>query len=250
MQLRKYMGASLLALVTAFCVSTAMPATALADEAADPAAAAPAAESTDSGMVKWDNPYTYTSAQYGYSITCPQKPVGVIPASALSEDARGDVLVFSNDGYNIQRAWLILYDAFTDAEIPTNLGKLSETEQKALIDRLQNKSGYEFARIADINGNKGVYAVTAKVMEIDTNGDGKPDETATSDTQMIKTFFRGEYGGHFAVELIDNPELTKAGIADYNAGILTFKEWPTRQWNGQNVQKGTAQNYKSKKSKK
>ena len=247
MQLRKYMGASLLALVTAFCVSTALPSAAAAEEAA---AAPAAAENADSGVVKWDNPYTYTSAQYGYSITCPQKPLGVIPASALSEDARGDVLIFANDGYNIQRAWLILYDAFTDAEIPKDLAKLSEADQKALIERLQNKSGYEFARIADINGNKGIYAVTAKVMDIDTNGDGKPDETATADTQMIKTFFRGEYGGHFAVELIDNPELTKAGIADYNAGILTFKEWPTRQWNGQNVQKEPVQNEKSKKNKK
>lgn len=244
MQLKKYMGASFLALVTAFCVSTTMPATAFAEETTETAAA----ENTDSGAVKWEHPYTYTSAQYGFSITCPQKPVGVIPASALSEDARGDVLVFANDGYNIQRAWLVLYDAFTDAEIPKDLAKLSEADQKALIDHLQNKSGYEFARIADINGNKGVYAVTAKVIEIDTNGDGKPDDTATADTQMIKTFFRGAYGGHFAVELIDNPNLTKDGIADYNAGILTFQEWPTRQWKGQNVQKEPVQQkHKSKK---
>ena len=250
MNLKKYMGTSLLALAVAFSLNTALPAAAAAAEAEAAAPETTAAAETTEGVVKWDNPYTYTSAQYGYSITCPQKPVGVIPASALSEGLQGDVLVFANDGYNIQRAWVVLYNAFTDAEVPANLAALSEKEQKALIDKLQNKNGYAFARIAQINDKtKGIYAVTAKVMDIDTNGDGKPDETATADTQMVKTFFRGAYGGHFAVELIDNPDLTQQGIADYNAGILTFQEWPTKQWNGQNVQKGPVAAANSKKKK-
>ena len=42
-------------------------------------------------------PYTYTSEQYGYSIDCPQKPEGVIPASLLYADKKGDVLIFAND---------------------------------------------------------------------------------------------------------------------------------------------------------
>ena len=33
--------------------------------------------------------YSYESTQYGYHIMCPQKPVGVIPASALYDDREG-----------------------------------------------------------------------------------------------------------------------------------------------------------------
>ena len=169
-------------------------------------------------------PYTYTSEQYGYSIDCPQKPEGVIPASLLYADKKGDVLIFANDGYTIKKAWLILTDAFTDKDVP-DLNKISEADAKTLTQNLLTHNGYEKVEIVPINAkDKGLYAVTAKEIEIDTNGDGKPDTTAKADTQMVLTFFRGERGGHFAVELIDNPTLTQANIDEYRAGISTFKE--------------------------
>jgi hypothetical protein len=244
MHLKKYVGVvSFLVLFAAMCSSVAFPAAAEAAENDTAAAANTAVAAAPAAAGK--QAYTYTSAQYGYSIICPQKPVGVIPVSALSEGEKGEVLIFANDGYNIQRAWVILPDAFTDQEIPDNLGQMPEAEQKAFIGRLETKSGYEFVRIADINGTKGIYAVTAKVVEV-TGADGKPTATATADTQMIKIFFKGKYGGHFAVELIDNPELTKDGIADYEAGVLTFQEWPTKHLNGQNVKKAPIKQGKKK----
>lgn len=189
--------------------------------------------------------YKYTSERYGYSIVCPQKPVGVIPLSAMIETEHGDVLVFANEGYSLKRAWIIMTNAFTDKEVPPDLDKMNETQQKALIDNLMNTSGYEFVRIADINGRKGIYAVTAKIIDIDTNGDGKPDATAEADTQMIKTFFTGQFGGRFSVQLIDNPDLTQAGVQAYQMGLLTFQEWPTKMKDGKNVgKKNKAENEK------
>ncbi len=171
--------------------------------------------------------YKYTSQRYGYSIVCPQKP-NVIPASTLDEGAKGDVLIFRNEGYEIINAWIITVDAFDKKEIPDDIGTRSEEEQKKFIDELMGKGGYEFVRLTDVHGTTGVYCVTAKVLDVDTNGDGKIDETLTADNQMVKTFFRGQYGGHFSVALLDNPQLTKAGVAIYQLGLLTFQEWPTQ----------------------
>lgn len=178
----------------------------------------------------------YTSQRYGYSIICPKKP-NVIPASLLVEGAKGDVLIFENDGYDIKNAWVVLADAFDDAELPTDMGQKSEDEQKAYIDHLMNTAGYEFVRLTQVAGGTGVYAVTAKEIDVDTDGDGKPDDTMVAENQGIKTFFRGQYGGHFSVQLIDNPELSPAGVGLYQLGLLTFQEWPTAVEDGKVVQK-------------
>lgn len=178
----------------------------------------------------------YTSQRYGYSIICPKKP-NVIPASLLVEGAKGDVLIFENDGYDIKNAWVVLADAFDDAELPADMGQKSEDEQKAYIDHLMNTAGYEFVRLTQVAGGTGIYAVTAKEIDVDTDGDGKPDDTMVAENQGIKTFFRGQYGGHFSVQLIDNPELSPAGVGLYQLGLLTFQEWPTAVEDGKVVQK-------------
>ena len=54
---------------------------------------------------------------------------------------------------------------------------------------------------------------------------------------MVRTFFRGAYGGRFGVMLMDNPKLTQDGIALYQFGVLTFQEWPTKMQDGKNVGK-------------
>lgn len=186
--------------------------------------------------------YKYTSQRYGYSIVCPGKPRGVVPLSVFSGDnsAKGDVLVFRSSGYNsdgdiqIDRGWIIMENAFDEDVIPKDLNTRTESEQKTYLD---NFGEFEYVRLTDVNGAVGVYGVTAKEIEVDTNGDGKPDEVMVADTQMIKTFFRGQFGGRFAVMLIDNPKLTEEGIAVYQLGILSFQEWPTRVEDGQNVPK-------------
>ena len=60
-------------------------------------------------------------------------------------------------------------------------------------------------------------------MEIDTDGDGKPDTTAEANSQMAVTFFRGADGGRYAVELLNNPKLRDEDLALYQKGVTTFK---------------------------
>ncbi len=190
------------------------------------AAEEPAAQETSMTVAEMaelakENGYRHTSARYGYSIVCPKKP-NVIPLSIMEEKAKGEVLIFDNDGYYLNNAWIIMVNAFDENEIPVNLHTMDESAKA----KLAKNSGYELVRIADMGHTSGVYCITAKEIEIDTNGDGKADEIMTADTQMIKTFFRGQYGGRFGVELIDNPDLTPAHINQYHVGLMTFQEWP------------------------
>lgn len=218
-----------------------------------PAAAEAQALSPEEALELYrDHGVKYTSQRYGYSIVCPKKP-NVIPASLLVEGAKGDVLIFDNDGYDIKNAWVVLAEAFDDAELPPDMGQRSEPEQMAYIDHLMNTAGYEFVRLTEVAGSTGVYAVTAKEIDVDTDGDGQPDEMMVAENQGIKTFFRGQFGGRFSVQLIDNPELSQAGVSLYQLGLLTFQEWPSAVQDGQNIAKDkdgkTAEDKKEKKDK-
>lgn len=218
-----------------------------------PAAAEAQALSPEEALELYrDHGVKYTSQRYGYSIICPKKP-NVIPASLLVEGSKGDVLIFDNDGYDIKNAWVVLAEAFDDAELPPDMGQRSESEQMAYIDHLMNTAGYEFVRLTEVAGSTGVYAVTAKEIDVDTDGDGQPDEMMVAENQGIKTFFRGQFGGRFSVQLIDNPELSQAGVSLYQLGLLTFQEWPSAVQDGQNIAKDkdgkTAEDKKEKKDK-
>lgn len=165
----------------------------------------------------------YVSREYGYSIVCPKKP-NVIPAQALFEDKKGEILIFENEEYNIKHAWVILVDAFQDKGVP-DLNKITEKEAEDLLVKLQKSNGYEGIALVNISPtNKAIYAVTAKEVEIDTTGDGVPDTRATADTQMAVTFFRGAKGGRYSIQLIDNPVLRETSLKDFQTAITTFRE--------------------------
>lgn len=216
MRFHSYMAAA--ALGASLLLMPAMPAFA-AEQA--PAAASQAAEAA--------LPYTYTSQQYSYTIQCPQKPVGVIPASALYEDRKGDVLIFDNDGYNIKYAWIVLTDAFDNKSVP-DLNKLKEADAEKLLSGIMGSNGYEGIMLVNLNAkNKAIYAVTAKEIEIDENGDGQIDGVAKADTQMAVAFFRTEKGNRYGVELIDNPDLRESSLAAFQKGITTLKDVDGKQ---------------------
>lgn len=164
--------------------------------------------------------YTYTSKDYGYTIECPQKPVGVIPLSALSPAEKGDVLVFANDGYNIKHAWVIMPNGFDQDSFP-DLDKISEADAKTLFGKLM-ANGYEFVSLVNVNGHNALYAVTAKTMLVGKDSEGKP-EKVEADAQQVKTFIRGK-NDRYAVILMDNPTLLKEDIQAYQDGVLSFKE--------------------------
>ena len=180
--------------------------------AAEAAVAAPASE------------YTYTSKDYGFSIICPQKPVGVIPVSALYPDKKGDVLVFDNEEFNIKYAWVIIPDGFEDKDVP-DLNNTTPEKLFEYLQQLKDNNIYEGVALIDLNNNnKGVLCITAKEVEVDTDGDGQPDTTATADTQMAVTFFRGNKGTRYSVQLIDNPELRSSSVDALQYGLSTFVE--------------------------
>ena len=168
--------------------------------------------------------YQFLSEQGGYGILCPKKPMLVVPASDLYRDREGDVLIFDREGTNIKHAWIIVKDGFTDSELP-DLNLTDASELAPRLEKIKQSSGYASVELVKITEwNHGVYAVTAKDVEIDTDGDGVPDMVGHADTQMAVTFFRSSKGGRYSVQLIDNPTLREDSIRDYRYGLITFQE--------------------------
>ena len=166
--------------------------------------------------------YLYESSAYNYRIMCPQKPVGVIPASALFENREGEILIFENEEYHIKYAWVILVHAFPEEALP-NLNTINPEEATELLKRIMGSNAYEGIMLVNVTEeNKGIFAVTAKEIEIDENGDGTPDATATANSQMAALFFRGENGACYGFELIDNPALRASSVAAFLAGAGTL----------------------------
>lgn len=168
--------------------------------------------------------YLFASTNYGYTMLCPHRPLGVVPASMLYEGQKGDIIVFDNDEYNIKHAWVVLVDGFDDKAVP-DLNKISEADAKTYLEKLMKSSAYEDISLVNIStANKGIFGISAKEVEIDTDGDGEFDTTAVADTQEAVTFFRSEKGRCIAVHLIDNPVLRPEAITAYQFGISSFRE--------------------------
>lgn len=166
--------------------------------------------------------YAYESTAYGYRIMCPKKPVGIIPASTLFENREGEVLIFDNEEYHIKYAWVILVNAFPEKALP-NLNTVSPEEAATLLQKIMGSNGYEGIMLINLtDSNKAIFAMTAKEVDIDEDGDGTPDVTATANNQMAVLFFRGENGVRYGVELIDNPELRASSVNTFLAGGRTL----------------------------
>ena len=175
------------------------------------------------------NTYKYVSERYGYSMMLPKKPVGIIPASVAMEGEKGEIIVFENDGYTLKNAWVVTIDAFSDKALPLGIEDGSDQERQEFFDKFAAMGGFEVVKFAELDGKTGVYCVTAMELDVDTDGDGIDDETVTADSQMIKTYFRGEFGGHFCVAVLNNPYLTPETVNQYEQGLLSFHQWPTPQ---------------------
>lgn len=167
--------------------------------------------------------YNYKSATYGYRIMCPRTPVGVIPASALFENREGEVLIFENEGYHIKYAWVVLVHAFPEEALP-DLNAIDPDEAAELLKKIMGSNGYEGIMLINLSeDNKAIFATTAKEVEIDEDGDGVTDATATADTQMAVLFFRGKNGERYGLELIDNPDLRAASVSALLEGARTMQ---------------------------
>ena len=170
--------------------------------------------------------YAYESARYKYRIMCPKRPVGVIPANTLFENREGEILIFENEEYHIKYAWVVLVNAFPEDSLP-NLNTITPEEAADLLKRIMGSNGYEGIMLAPLSDtNKAIFAMTAKEVEIDEDGDGVPDAAATADSQMAVLFFRGENGQRYGFELMDNPILRVESVATFLAGARTLHAVP------------------------
>lgn len=176
--------------------------------------------------------FVYTSPTYGFTIWCPQKP-NVIAADQLYEGAKGEVLIFANEEYTINNAWVILEDAFDTKNTP-DYNKMKDADAQKYLDDLQKNNGYESVMFFNQTpNNKAVFAITAKDVEV-TNEKGET-ETMHSDTQEAVTFFRGTDGKAYSLQLIDNPDITEEHLLAFKKGVMNFA--PT---NGKAVQQSKA----------
>ena len=193
--------------------------------------------------------YLFASTNYGYTMLCPHRPLGVVPASMLYDGHKGDVIVFDNEEYNIKHAWVVLVDGFDDKAVP-DLNKISDDDAKTYLEKLMKSSAYEGISLVNIStSNKGIFGISAKEVEVDTDGDGQFDTTATAETQEAVTFFRSESGRCIAIHLIDNPVLRPEAITAYQFGVTSFREIDTK--NAKNTKDSTdKKDNKDKKDKK
>lgn len=163
--------------------------------------------------------YTYTSPTYGYTIWCPQKP-NVIAADQLYDGAKGEVLIFANQEYTINNAWVILTDAFDTKNTP-DYNKMKDADAQKYLDDLQKNNGYESVMFFNQEpNNKAVFAITAKDVEV--TGENGETQTMHSDTQEAVTFFRGADGKAYSLQLIDNPDITEEHLLAFKKGVMSF----------------------------
>ena len=217
------------AMMGAFLMVPFMSSVSAEQGSAAPATGAVAADENGAAIVEVSLPIKYTSQRYGYTIMCPSTP-NVVPASFFDEEAKGDVLIFEGDIDNIKKGWVILINAYEDGDIPANAGTATDEERKAILDKFADKYILVNTRVVEVAENTfGIYGYTPKELKVDTTGTGTM-ETVTTESQMIKTYMPGEFGGHFMISLVDNPDLSLAGIATYNAALTTFKQWPTSEY--------------------
>ena len=166
--------------------------------------------------------FKYVSEEFNYSIVCPKRP-NVVSAAIYFDDSnyKGEVLIFENVGYDVKRAWAILFDAFNTDAIP-NFNKDNKDFIEKYLIALQ-KQGYIGTALIDINKeNKGVLAITAKEIDIDEDGDGEPDATLVTDHQEAIAFFRMADGRCVALRLTGTDDLNDAAINNFRKALATF----------------------------
>lgn len=166
--------------------------------------------------------YLYTSERFGYSIKCPEKPLAVINLGILSPQEQGDVLIFATDGHNPTKYWVVSPNAFSNDTFP-DLDNLNEETKKNLFAQLMVERGYEAISLVPIQGHNAIYAITAKTIQIDSDKDGKVDQTINQEGQNIETYLKGSKS-NYCIVLSSKTDLTQEDINAYQYGLLSFND--------------------------
>lgn len=167
--------------------------------------------------------YTYVSNDYGYSIECPEKPLGVIPL--IDPKQKGEVLVFKNDGYTILEGWIIATNAFDADQIP-NFDKMTDKDaQKYAANFIMSSNGrYQTALFIPVNGRKVLYAIAPQEAYVDADKKDKADKSDQPNvSQRIETYLPGKKT-NYAIVFFKSGTVDAQDSIDYQKGILSFKE--------------------------
>lgn len=168
--------------------------------------------------------FEYTSQLYGFKIMCPAAPEHVIVNPFPDADKRGETLIFAvtADGQDIAYGYQIMLDAFKNDAIP-DFNKGNKKLLDAYLERLKVTGPYEDAVIDNVwKGNKGVFAVTAKEIEM-LNDKGEVEDVATATSQNMFAFFRTKSGRCISIQLITN-NLNEEAVINFRRSVSTYKD--------------------------
>ena len=161
----------------------------------------------------------YTSADYGYKIKCPFKPVAVTDLKFDEPAHKGEQLIFLNEGAEIILGYRINLDAFPNNAAP-DFNKDNEKTLNSYLDYLKTVNALDTAMITNLGAdNKGVFMVTAKEIETDKG------EKITADSQTAMIIFRTKNGGRISIQLLAkefSQELINAFI--YSCSTFDYKK--------------------------
>ena len=171
-----------------------------------------------------DEPYIYTSEDFKFTINCPIKPVAIVQNPWQEPEKRGEMLIFANEGFDIQYAYLIQVNAFDNDTVPDFNTADKKILDKYLADLIEN-AGFGSAELVNISStNKGVFAVTAETIEVRNKETGELEGEFVADRRDIYTYFRTPEGRCVSVQLINKNLDSKELVDVYRYSVATFKD--------------------------
>ena len=170
-----------------------------------------------------DEPYVYTSEDFKFTITCPLKPLAVVQNPWQEPERRGEMLVFANEGFDIQYGYIIQVNAFENDQVPDfNKGTIAAIGD--YLKGLKENNGFADARLVNITkNNKGVSAITADKIDVINPETGEVEGEFVADKQYIYTFFRTPEGRCISIQLI-SASLDKTFVDVYRGSVASFKD--------------------------
>ena len=169
-------------------------------------------------------PYIYTSQDFKFSIACPIKPLAVVQNPWEEPEKRGEMLVFANEGFDVQYAYIIQVDAFTNDKVPDFNSKAIKGIGDYLLE-LKKNGGFATADLVNLTKtNKGVMAVTPDKIEVLNKETGEVEGELIADHQYIYTFFRTPAGRCISIQLISANLQDKQYIDTYKYSVASFKD--------------------------
>lgn len=203
-------------------------ATAFAEEAPTPSAETtpvaetPATETPATTIEQNNEPYVYTSEDFKFTITCPVKPI-VVENPWQETEKHGELLIFANEGFDIQYGYIVQVDAFDTDQVP-DFNKGSTAAIGEYLKDLKEKGGYADARLVNISKkNKGVSAITADKIDVINKETGEVEGEFVADKQYMYTFFRTPEGRCISIQLI-SVSLDKTFVDVYRGSVASFKD--------------------------